>query len=368
MTNTIYVPALAQMAHDFDVAPGRMQAVIACYLFPYGLLQFAYGPLSDRLGRRPLILTGVMLFILGSALAIMATHFETLLLASFIQGAGIAVAGVMVRTVMRDLYSGKRLHSANSIMAMVLIIFPLLAPIIGGVLADFFNWRAIFLFLTAYGACLFMLQWLNFKETNSHVGEPSRVWHKYLNVIKHRIFMINLLLLLIANGGVAVFEVSSGALFTAVLKLPPAIASLLFIVPLPFYMAGSFLAGILARHMSLDKLLSLGCIILALSGLAMLSLYYEFSISIIAILLPGSLFFLGAGLIFPTATTKALEEFPNIAGTAGAVLGGCQNLGAGILTAAAALIPLKSQLPLAVILTTLGICGFSMLLLQHRKR
>ena len=133
MTNTIYVPALTQMAQEFSVSVGKMQAVIACYLIPYGLLQFAYGPYSDRFGRKPMILIGVFFFTLGSLFAIFATQFSTLLYASFLQGSGIAVAGVMARTVMRDLYSGIKLHSANSVMAIALIFAPLVAPLLTSV-------------------------------------------------------------------------------------------------------------------------------------------------------------------------------------------------------------------------------------------
>ncbi|WP_018299006.1 MFS transporter [Fangia hongkongensis] len=355
MTNTIYVPALSQMAEEFSVNAGRMQAVIACYLFPYGLFQFAYGPLSDYFGRKPLILIGIALFTLGSLIALFATHFATLLLASFIQGSGIAVAGVMARTVMRDLYSGRALHSANSLMAIALILAPLLAPILGGFFTDLYSWRVIFLFLSAYGIALLIIQMLFFQETNLYKGIKGSFLQKYKIVLSNPNFMLNLILLIVANGGIAIFEVSSGAIFTSILQLSPATASFLFIIPLPFYMIGSFVAGKLARFYTLDRLLIIGCLVLITSGIFMVGFYYLIGVELLAIILPGSIYFFGCGIIFPTATTKALEAFPNIAGTAGAVLGGTQNLGAGILTALSALIPLHSQLPLAVILSALAI-------------
>ncbi|MBK2125809.1 MFS transporter, partial [Fangia hongkongensis] len=207
MTNTIYVPALSQMAEEFSVNAGRMQAVIACYLFPYGLFQFAYGPLSDYFGRKPLILIGIALFTLGSLIALFATHFATLLLASFIQGSGIAVAGVMARTVMRDLYSGRALHSANSLMAIALILAPLLAPILGGFFTDLYSWRVIFLFLSAYGIALLIIQMLFFQETNLYKGIKGSFLQKYKIVLSNPNFMLNLILLIVANGGIAIFEV-----------------------------------------------------------------------------------------------------------------------------------------------------------------
>ncbi|WP_119344636.1 MFS transporter [Facilibium subflavum] len=364
MTNTIYVPALTQMAHEFSVSAGRMQAVIACYLFPYGLLQFLYGPLSDQVGRKPMILIGIILFIAGSILATFATYFPTLLIASLLQGSGIAVGGVMARTVMRDLYSGTKLHAANSMMAIALILAPLIAPVLGGIFTDLHSWRLIFIFLSVYGIVLFFIQLFLFKETNIHKGLQQNFFQKYQKVLSNRTFLINLILLMVANGGIAVFEVSSGALFTSVLGLNPASASLLFIIPLPCYVIGSFAAGKLARYYSLDKLLIAGCSILFISGIVMIACYYGIGVSLTAIILPGCIYFFGSGIIFPTATTKALEEFPSIAGTAGAVLGGTQNLGAGILTALAAIIPLHSQLPLAVTLSALAVCALAALMIQ----
>lgn len=368
MTNTIYVPALTQMAHEFSVSVGRMQAAIACYLFPYGLLQFVYGPYSDRFGRKPLILIGIAFFTLGSGLAIFATHFATLLCASFLQGSGIAVAGVMVRTVMRDLYSGMKLHSANSIMSIALIFAPLIAPLLGGIFTDLHSWRAIFVFLSLYGIALLIIQWLFLPETNRQKSAKGNLLAKYKAVLGNSNFIINLILLIVANGGVAVFEVSSGALFTSVLALSPAIASILFIIPLPFYMLGSFLSARLARFYSLDRLLLIGCFTLLVSGLAMSLSYYVIGVTSPGIILPGSVYFLGCGIIFPTATTKALEEFPMIAGTAGSVLGGAQNLGAGLLTALAAFIPLRSQLPLSIILSTLAVCALVSIIMSQRTR
>ena len=368
MTNTIYVPALTQMAQEFSVSVGKMQAVIACYLIPYGLLQFAYGPYSDRFGRKPMILIGVFFFTLGSLFAIFATQFSTLLYASFLQGSGIAVAGVMARTVMRDLYSGIKLHSANSVMAIALIFAPLVAPLLGGVFAELHSWRAIFVFLSIYGVILLVIQWIFFTETNPQKSSKGNLFAKYKVVLTNGNFMINLILLIVANGGIAVFEVSSGALFTSVLQFSPALASLLFIIPLPFYMFGSFLSAYLARLYSLERLLLIGCFILLVSGLTMSLSYYIIGVTSLSILLPGCVYFLGCGIIFPTATTKALEEFPSIAGTAGAVLGGTQNLGAGLLTALSALIPLRNQLPLSIILSTLAMCALVSVLMSQRVR
>lgn len=123
MTQTMYVPSIGQMAQEFRVNPAMLQAVMACYLIPYGLSQFVYGPLSDKLGRKPIILVGLAIYLVGAVISLFAHSFELFLLGSFIQGAGIGSGGAMSRTLSRDCFSGEELHRANSIISMCVIFF-----------------------------------------------------------------------------------------------------------------------------------------------------------------------------------------------------------------------------------------------------
>ncbi|GAK84869.1 multidrug resistance protein D [Vibrio ponticus] len=151
MTQTMYVPSIGQMAIEFAVSPGSLQAVMACYLIPYGLSQFVYGPLSDRLGRKPIIVFGLVLYVAGTLLALFAQNYGLFLAGSFIQGLGIGCGGAMSRTLGRDCYSGVELHKVNSYISMSIVFSPLLAPVLGGVLAENFGWRSSYLFLALFG-------------------------------------------------------------------------------------------------------------------------------------------------------------------------------------------------------------------------
>lgn len=108
MAQTIYIPAMSSMAASFQVREGAIQSVMAAYLLTYGLSQLFYGPISDRTGRRPVILVGMSVFMLATLLTATTPHFFVLVLASGLQGMGTGVAGVMARTMPRDLYEGCR--------------------------------------------------------------------------------------------------------------------------------------------------------------------------------------------------------------------------------------------------------------------
>ena len=122
MTQTMYVPSIGYMASEFLVSPTKLQAVMACYLIPYGVSQFAYGPLSDRFGRKPIIIFGLGIYIIGSVVALYAESFEAFLAGSFIQGLGIGSGGAMCRTLSRDVFSGNDLHKVNSLISMYYLL------------------------------------------------------------------------------------------------------------------------------------------------------------------------------------------------------------------------------------------------------
>ncbi|MGL5177274.1 MAG: MFS transporter, partial [Aeromonas veronii] len=192
MTQTLYVPSIPMMAGDFNVASGQLQAVMACYLIPYGLSQFVYGPLSDRIGRRPVLIVGMMVFLVGTLIIQVIPHFAALLVGSFIQGLGTGAGGAMSRTVMRDRYNGAELNRANSLVSMGVIFSPLLAPVLGGWLTELFNWRAGYWFLFGFGAVatLAIMAW--FGETlPAAARQPLRVGAAYRHVLGNPKFQGN---------------------------------------------------------------------------------------------------------------------------------------------------------------------------------
>ena len=374
MTNTIYAPAMSDIARHFGVVPTRVQLVMAAYLFPYGFSQFFYGPLSDRFGRRPLLLIGMIVYLVGAFIALSAPIFKFLVLGSFLQGCGIGVGGIMLRTVLRDLYYGVKLHKASSYISIAMIFAPIIAPMVGGSLAHFLGWRAIFIFLFCLGATVWVIQFFMFPETNPHKGtEQTRLRYVksgYLTVLSNRHFLGYMVCLLVGFGGVSVFEASAGILFTDVLHFTPFTGSILYSIPMPAYLAGSYLSGWLSSRWITPHIVLLGIVFLMLGGFSLLILGLWMT-TVLSILVPVCCYFFGIGMVFPAGTAGALEPFSALAGTAGAIMGGVQNVGASTATVISSTMSQTSQIPLAIILSGLsllmGLAYYCFLSERHRK-
>ncbi|MEE4410831.1 MULTISPECIES: multidrug efflux MFS transporter EmrD [Serratia] len=353
MAQTIYVPVIADIARDLSVRTGAVQRVMAAYLMTYGFSQLIYGPLSDRIGRRPVILAGMMIFLVGALGALLSNSLTMLVAASAIQGMGTGVAGVMARTMPRDLYAGTSLRYANSLLNMGILVSPLLAPIIGGALAMIFGWRACYAFLLALcaGVAFAMFRWL--PETRPQQTEKRRMLASFGKLLADGTFSCYLVMLIGALAGIAVFEASCGVLMGGVLGLSGLTVSILFILPIPAAFFGAWYAG--RDGKTFHSLMWHSVISCLLAGLMMWIPGWFGVMNIWTLIVPAALFFFGAGMLFPLATTGAMEPFPYLAGAAGALVGGMQNMGSGLATWLSAMLPQTGQFSLGLLMFAMAL-------------
>jgi len=348
MAQTIYVPAMTDMAEALNVRSGSMQQVMAAYLMTYGGSQLIYGPLSDSFGRRPVILIGMSIFAVGAVIAMFAPSLHILVLGTAVQGLGTGVAGVMARTMPRDLYSGIALRQANSLLNMGILVSPLLAPVIGALLTHLFGWHACFAFLLllCVGVTASMARWL--PETRPVNTPVTPFLRRYTTLLSDGNFVRYLFLLIGALAGIAVFEASCGVLMGGVLGLDGLTVSILFILPIPAAFFGAWFAG--REQKSWHTLMWYGVNSCLLAGLLMWIPAWFGVMNIWTLLVPAALFFFGAGMLFPLATSGAMEPYAWLAGSAGALIGGIQNLGSGVIAWLSALMPQHDQSSLGMLM------------------
>lgn len=347
MAQTIFVPALPLIAQGLAVDASQLQAVMACYLLAYGLCQFIYGPLSDRVGRKMPLLIGIGIFILGAFMAAEATSFSQLIFASLLQGLGTASAGALCRSIPRDHYFGDNLVRFNSYVSMAVVFLPLVAPFLGSFASAYWGWQAVYWVLFGFGSLVWLLLCFGFKESlPKHKREQQPILASYLHVLRHRSFRAYLLSLIATFAGIAAFEAIAGVLYGQYLQLSPFMVSCYFVAPIPGYLLGALIAG---RQKQAQRTVLQGVALLGAGALFML-IPGIFQLVVGWSLLIGSiLFFSGAGMLFPTLTSAALEPFPRQAGIAGALLGGLQNFGAGIAALTMSLVPMGGQLSIGLL-------------------
>ncbi len=366
MAQTIYVPGIPLIARDLMVREGTIQRLMAAYLLCYGGSQLIYGPLSDRVGRRPVILSGMAIFCLGTMLAMLSSSLSLLTFACGIQGIGTGVGGVMARTLPRDICDGRSLRQANGLLNMGIVISPLLAPLIGGVLVDWLGWRACFAFLLLLSCSVSLLVWGHLPETRPirPAGRSLGFW----SLLSEKVFNHYLLMLVGGLSGIVAFEASSGVLLGS-MGLTGRQVSLLFILPLPGMFLGAWYAGRAIKPFSALMWRAVTSCLLA--GIFMWLPAWFGIMTLWTLLLPAGLFFFGAGMLFPLATTGAMEPYPYLAGTAGALVGGLQNIGSGAVAGFSSLLPQQGQFSLGMITFAMGmlilLCWLPLSQTMHRR-
>jgi len=218
------LPALPDIAQAFHiVAANRPQQVLSTFMVGFGIGQFIMGPLSDRFGRRPVLLGGMILYGLASICAIAAPSFETLLLARALQGLGTAATRVIATSIVRDCYAGRRMASVMSLAMMVFISVPIVAPSFGQAVRLLTQWRGIFVVLMLYGLVTLVWSALRMPETLPLSERRSLALRDVLGAFRQTLSNRQTLGYALAGGGVMgslfAFVFSSQQIFTEVFGL-----------------------------------------------------------------------------------------------------------------------------------------------------
>lgn len=341
ISTDLYLASLPDMARAFHTDVATTQLTLSAFLVGFAIAMPVYGPLSDRFGRRPVIVAGTVIYLAGTLVCILAPTIEALIGGRFLQALGACCGPVVGRAVVRDVFPREEAARVLSYMASAMALAPFAAPVLGGWLHSLFGWRSNFAALGVFGLLLAAGVWRLLAETNRHKDPdalaPAAMLLNYASLARDRAVLGYGLTVACAFGGMFTFISGSSFVLIDVLGLAPAHFGLGFAVVIAGYIAGAFLAGRLTARVGLDRMIALGTWGCAASGAAMAGLSWAGIQTFAAVLAPMSLYFLSSGLALPNATAGALGPHPRMAGAASALVGFLQMVGgasAGFLTAA----------------------------------
>ncbi len=358
LTTDMYLPSLPDIARQLDASTPQVQFTISAYLIGFALGQIFYGPVSDRHGRKPVLLAAIALYCVASLVCALSTSIEMLIVARGVQALGGSGGIVLTRAIVRDIYSGARAGRELSLIASVMALAPVLAPIVGGVLQTGFGWRAVFLTLVAAGLVGVIVVWMLLPETlKARAAEPvsmTSMFRSYRVVARNSSYLAYLSITSASFAGL--FAWISGAAFVlqGLYGLTPFDFGVAFALGSLGYMTGSALAARIVVRFGLDGVLGIGGCACAAGGLGMVAATALGLTSSLSLVLPVAVYLAGLGMVLPQGIAGAMTPFPERAGAASSLFGFVQQSVAALCGAAVGWFLGQSAWPLTIGVAAMG--------------
>jgi len=365
----MFLPSLPAMSSYFETDYAVMQLSVAIYLAVSGVLQIFVGPLSDKYGRRPIVLLGLVVFCVATVGCIYAPNIETFLAFRMMQ-AGIATSMVLSRAAVRDMYTQDEAASMIGYVTMGMAVVPMISPAIGGLLDELFGWQSVFWALLIMGLCTMALAWSDMGETARQSGKTlTQQFGEYPELLRSVRFWGYALSAGFSSG--AFFAYLGGAPFVGqeVFGMSPAVLGFYFGAPAVGYFLGNFLTGRFAVRFGVNQMVLWGCIANSVGGAISLSIFFAGYGSPLSFFGLMTLVGLGNGLCIPNATAGMLSVRPHLAGTASG-LGGAIMIGGGAALSAwigMLLTPESGAFPLLWMMLITALLGLASILTVIRR-
>ena len=358
-TLNILVPALPQLSSKLHADVATLQLTVSLFLVGLAIAQLVMGPLSDRFGRRPVLLAGLALTVCASLLALVMSTVESLIVARIMQAVGASTGIVVGRAIIRDLFDKNRAASIIGLVATVMVIAPTLGPLIGGVLDTAFGWEAIFAFtgITSFAVLVWVA--LTLPETrglNAPAGERQGFLRDFRDLSTNRKLWAYVLTAALGSGTFFVFLGGGPHVVVTLMGRSSAEYGVWFAISSLGYMAGNYTTSRLSTRTGIDPLIWWGIGFEAIGvGLATLLAATALSWGPVIVFLPQMIVSFGNGLLLPGAIGGAVSVRPQAAGTAAGIIGcGQMALGAAATQYAGTLLAgATSAVPMALLMAAL---------------
>lgn len=320
----MFLPAVPVIALAFGAAPGAAQNAVTGYLLGLAIGQLAWGPISDRFGRKPVLLVGLGLFLVASVCGAAADSVQSVVLLRFAQGIGISSGPVISRSIVRDLYAREQAAHLLARMMAVFGIVPVAAPLIGAQALAWQGWPAVFWVFAVIAVALLAAVALGLRETAPAARPsiaPGRIAASYAVLFGDARFRAALATMLFAQMGIIAFVSSSALAMVQALNLTPTAFSLLFATVMIGQISGGYAGSRLVPRLGLERMVRLGAALILVAAITLALLAFAGVAHWSAIVLPMLVYIFGCAFVIPNATAAALSPFPQMAGSASSLLG-----------------------------------------------
>jgi DHA1 family bicyclomycin/chloramphenicol resistance-like MFS transporter len=372
LTTDMYLPSLPDIARQLGASSAQVQLTISAYLIGFAAGQIIYGPVSDRHGRKPVLIGAIALYCAASLVCALSTSIEMLIVARAFQALGGSGGIVLTRAIVRDIYSGAHAGRELSVIGSVMALAPVLAPILGGVIQTGFGWRVTFFALVGAGFAGAAVVWALLPETlTNRAAEPvslRSMLRSYRIVGRNPAYLAYLSITSASYAGLFAWISGSAFVLQDLYGLAPFDFGVAFALGSVGYMTGSAIAARLVIRLGVDGVLGLGGCACAAGGLAMVAAVASGLTSSTSLVLPMAVYLAGLGMVLPQGIAGAMTPFPERAGAASSLFGFLQQTAAAVCGAAVGWFLGQSAWPLALGVATMGFATFGLWLATRRLR
>lgn len=325
LSTDLYLPALPGLPAFFHTSVAQVQLTLSIFLLGFAVSQLVYGPLSDRFGRRPVILGGVALYALASLACAFAHSIEALIMGRFVQALGACCGPVLGRAMVRDIHEREQATQMLGYIGAAMAVAPAIAPLLGGYLTLWLGWQANFVLLAIFGVLWWFAVWFGLSETNQRCDPQALQWRRLLRnygqLLSTRCFVSYTMCSSMVYAGLFAFISGSSFVFIDYFGVKPEHFGALFGCIVIGFLSGTLMVGHLSVRWGSARLLPIGVRLVALSGLVELGLAQLGFNQISAVLVPMVVYMAGMGVVMPSAMAAAITPFPHMAGAASALMG-----------------------------------------------
>jgi DHA1 family bicyclomycin/chloramphenicol resistance-like MFS transporter len=315
----LFMPAIPAIKAEFGISDALAQMAFSVGLLTMAFSTLIYGSMSDRFGRRPVLLAGLGLFLFGSAVCAFAVSFEVLLTGRILQAMGAACGTTLVRSIARDAYGQENLVKAIAYLTMFYTMGPMVAPLAGGYLIDTVGWRAIFLFGLVMGGLIMLTSWLVIRETLPERQPRRKLGDLVLSHIRPFAslrFSAFLLQTGFSTGVFLTLATASAILMKEMLHRPAVEYGVYFLVYPVGFLIGNWVSSRMTGRVSLEAMVLAGTVLQVLIVSALIAFLLAGIVTPLSLFIPGFFITMAQGLSLPSTQAGAIEMLPQQVGTA----------------------------------------------------